>query len=104
MAVAGQPDQSGITRLLSTINSLMSPGGKRGGVRGGEEGKQREASRCLSCPRIGGGAGEPPASDGTFNPTHPAAEASRQREAHTERGGGRGGGGEGGQGASPVGE
>lgn len=25
MAVAGQPDQSGITRLLSTINSLTRP-------------------------------------------------------------------------------
>lgn len=40
MAVTGQPDQSGITRLLSTINSLVRPRETRGGreeVGGGRE-------------------------------------------------------------------
>lgn len=90
MAVAGQPDQSGITRLLSTINSLMSPGGKTGGggVRGGQAARSHPMMLFVLSADRRRRAGEPPASDGTFNPTHPAAEASRQRAAHTERGAG----------------
>ena len=102
-AVAGQPDQPGITRLLPTINSLVCPretGGARekarereGGMDGGMDGGRgrREARgggvsmrrRCKApgraddaiCPVRGSeGSRQSAASDGELNPKHPVPE------------------------------
>lgn len=73
MAVAGRSNQPGITRLLSTINSLVRLRETRGGGRGGAEWlsfnaqtaqSEQPADDAVRPVLIGGESRESPAGDG----------------------------------------